>query len=278
MRKVLICVVIMMLFLSGCSSKPFEPVVVQTTRIIDQNGSYDPLTFISDVEEAGLTFTVVNDGIDNTKPGEYEVVYKVALGSKSTEVTYKVMVKDYQGPEIEVDEQIDIPYGGTFVLLDNAKAVDEFDGDVSDSLHYTGVINAFAEGDYQIVVIASDQFENRTEKEITVSVKKSAGNSYASAIIGEYTDVTYADGNAPTLVVKEDGTFEMYLNNCSIYKLVEGKYKLYNDSIYLIPNTLVFANNQEDNVVRLQRMLDGSLFFASELNICAPNYGDDFKK
>jgi len=276
MRKLLFVGLVLVVLLSGCSTKEFEPYIYQDVEVVDLNSSGDPVTFIRDVENAGLKIEVLDSNLNTSVPGSYTITYKISLGRKSTEKTFTVKVKDYDAPEITVDETIKIPYGGTFSLKDYATATDAIDGDVSDSLHYTGGINLYAEGTYVIEVIAEDQFGNENSKKVSIVVAKD--KSYKSELYGKYTDVSYTDGQAPTLEINEDGTFSIYLNSCSVVNRIEGKYKQYYNVLYLVADDNGFSYNEEENVVNFIIEIDGTLRFNSKLNLCAPNYGDDFKK
>ena len=91
-------------------------------------------------------------------------------------------------------------------------------------------------------------------------------------------DSSYNSGQTPTLTLKSDGTFELYLNSCSVVNLVEGNYKQYENVLYLISPNYRFAYPDEADVARFIIQVDGTLMFDSKLEICAPNYGDVFVK
>ena len=165
-----------------------------------------------------------------------------------------------------------------FILKDVATAYDETDGDVSASLHYQGSIDAYTIGSYKIVVSATDQFDNVTTKEVVVNVKNDEKASYKKTICGTYKDISYLTGQAPTLTLNEDGTFELYLNSCSVVNLVTGSYQQYQDTLYLVSNDYRFSVIDEENLVRFIIQIDGTLLFDSQLDVCAPNYGDVFSK
>ena len=277
MRKKIVIALSILLAIVGCSSKDFEPIVSQVVEIIEIN-SNDPATFLKDVEEVGLQFTVVSSDLDVTKVGVYTIVYNISLGHKNVERSYTIKVRDYDGPVINMDDSIDILYGGSFVLKDLATAYDEVDGDVSESLHYQGSIDAYTVGSYKITVVANDQFDNITTKEVVVNVKKDDKQSYIKTICGTYEDISYLTGQAPTLTLNEDGTFELYLNSCSVFNLVTGNYKQYRDTLYLVSGNYRFNAVDEENLVRFKIQIDGTLLFDSQLDLCAPNYGDIFSK
>ncbi|NMA16814.1 MAG: DUF5011 domain-containing protein [Erysipelotrichia bacterium] len=278
MRKKIFVALSILLLLVGCSSKNFEPLVSQVVEVIELNSTEDPLTFLKDVEEIGLEFTIVSSDLDVTKAGVYTIVYRISQGRKNVERSYTIKVRDYDGPVITIEDSIDILYGGLFILKDVATAYDETDGDVSASLHYQGSIDAYTIGSYKIVVSATDQFDNVTTKEVVVNVKNDEKASYKKTICGTYKDISYLTGQAPTLTLNEDGTFELYLNSCSVVNLVTGSYQQYQDTLYLVSNDYRFSVIDEENLVRFIIQIDGTLLFDSQLDVCAPNYGDVFSK
>ncbi|HPX32050.1 MAG TPA: hypothetical protein PLT36_00900 [Erysipelotrichaceae bacterium] len=278
MRKKIFVALSILLVLIGCSSKNFEPLVSQVVEVIELNSTEDPLTFLKDVEEIGLEFTIVSSDLDVTKAGVYTIVYRISQGRKNVERSYTIKVRDYDGPVITIEDSIDILYGGLFILKDVATAYDETDGDVSASLHYQGSIDAYTIGSYKIVVSATDQFDNVTTKEVVVNVKNDEKASYKKTICGTYKDISYLTGQAPTLTLNEDGTFELYLNSCSVVNLVTGSYQQYQDTLYLVSNDYRFSVIDEENLVRFIIQIDGTLLFDSQLDVCAPNYGDVFSK
>ncbi len=278
MRKKIVIALSILLVLAGCSSKNFDPIVSQVVEIIELNSSEDPVTFLKDVEEVGLVFTVVSSDLDVTKAGVYTIVYNISQGRKNVERSYTIKVRDYDGPVITIEDTIDILYGGSFVLKDVATAYDETDDDVSESLHYQGSIDNYTVGSYKITVVATDQFDNVTTKEVVVNVKNDDKESYIKTICGTYEDISYLTGQAPTLTLNEDGTFELYLNSCSVVNLVTGKYKQYRDTLYLVSDGYRFNTVDEEDLVRFKIQIDGTLIFDSQLDLCAPNYGDIFSK
>ncbi|NLZ76068.1 MAG: DUF5011 domain-containing protein [Erysipelotrichia bacterium] len=278
MRKKIFVALSILLVLVGCSSKNFDPIVSQVVEIIEINSTEDPLTFLKDVEEVGLVFTIVSSDLDVTKAGVYTIVYNISQGRKSIERSYTIKVRDYDGPVITIEDSIDILYGGLFILKDVATAYDATDGDVSASLHYQGSIDAYKIGSYKIIVSATDQFDNVTSKEVVVNVKQDEKASYKKTICGTYKDESYLAGQAPTLTLNENGTFELYLNSCSVVNLVTGKYTQYQDTLYLVSSDYHFSAIDEEDLVRFKIQIDGTLLFDSQLEVCAPNYGDIFSK
>ena len=278
MRRLFISFICILLVLSGCKSKTFEPVVSLKQEILELNQEIDPIDLLQDVQGLGLAFEVVSTDLNTSAPGTYSITYRISYNRDSVEKTYEVTVKDNDPPVIECPDTIEILYGNPFVFTKYAKATDYQDGDVSELMHYEGVINTYKEGSYEITIIAADRFNNTSSKKVTITVTKDKNESYRESICGTYKDSSYTSGQAPTLTLNSDGTFSLYISNCSLLNLVEGTYMQYEDVLYLTSPDYEFSYTAEEDLVRFIVQVDGSLMFDSQLNLCAPNYGDVFEK
>ncbi|MBQ6655523.1 MAG: DUF5011 domain-containing protein [Erysipelotrichaceae bacterium] len=278
MRKLFISFICILLVLSGCKSKTFEPVVSLKQDILELDQDIDPLDLLQDVQGLGLAFEVVSTDLNTSVPGTYSITYRISYNRDTVEKTYEVTVKDNDPPVIECPDKIEILYGNPFIFRQYAKATDYQDGDVTDLMHYEGVINTYKEGTYEITLIAPDRFNNTSSKTVTITVTKDKDESYRESICGTYKDSSYTSGQAPTLTLNNDGTFLLYISNCSLLNLVEGTYMQYEDILYLTSPDYEFSYTPEENLVRFIVQVDGSLMFDSQLNLCAPNYGDVFEK
>lgn len=279
MRKFRVIILLILIICGGCR-KAFDPVVIQTVNVIEQNSNVDPLTLIKDADDAGLVFEVKENTINTAIPGDYYVVYTITSknGKDSVERRYDFAVADDDAPVLLVDDTITIRQGQNFTIFDHAKAVDERDGDVSDKITYSGSINTYKEGSYTINVTASDRFGNTASKDVTVVVTAVTNEQLADNIVGSYTDVSYTGGQSPTVTLNDDGTFILYINGCTVFSAVEGEYIVHEGYVYLSSSTQPFSSVIEENVVSFTIQPDGNLLFHSEMKSCAPNYGDLFTK
>ena len=280
MKKLSVISLIMLLILSGCSGKEFTPYVTQNQEILELNTTYKAEDLISDAENVGLQFEVITNNIDTAHPGDYTVVYKITSpdGRKSTEKTFTFRVRDNDAPVLTIPEEIKLKLGQVFSIKDYASAEDSRDGNLTDQITYSGSVNAFREGSYEIVVSVSDSFGNTSEQKVTIIIEGSADGSYLENIVGTYKDISYTSGQAPTLTLNSNNTFTLYLNGCSILSAVEGDYVVYENRIYLKSPSYKFSDVPEEDLVSFIIQLDGTLQFNTELTICAPNYGDIFEK
>ena len=268
-----------LLLLTGCRP-PFEPVTSLRKPFLSINEEYDPLELISDSEDAGLIFEVLEDKIDITTPGDYSVTYVIYSPNRKQHVTREITVSvaDELPPVLTVEDSITLKQGNLFNIADYATAIDDRDGDLKDKITYNGTLNTFKTGEYIITVSVSDRFNNSSSKEVAVIVTETEEVDYAKLISGKYTDVSYQSGQAPTLSLKSDGTFSLYINGCSLLSAIEGKYIIVEDTIYLNSPDNPFARESDDNLLLFTIQPNGTLLFKSEMEICAPNYDDIFVK
>lgn len=278
-KKILL--VLLAFLISGCSKKEFIPYVTLSQSVFDLNEEFDPLKVIVDSEKANLVFEVKDSNVDTSVPGDYEITYVIYSANRknSVEKTYKIIVKDNDAPVLTVNDSIELFIGEPFSIEKYASAYDQREGDLTDSIHFSGVVNNYVEGTYELIVSVSDSFGNTASKNVKIIIKKARQEEHAEfTIVGDYTDVTYTSGQAPTLSLYQEGTFNLFVNGCSLFKSFEGDYVQYENIVYLISDSFNFSSDPKENVLHFIINLDGSLTFDTSLDLCAPNYGDLFTK
>ena len=279
MRKFLLAIILLSVVLTGCQ-KAFEPNVIQLVTIIEQESVVDPLTLVQDADDKGLDIQVKENTINTSIPGDYYVIYTITShnGKDSVEKRFDFSVADADAPVLIIEETITIRQGSVFTIFDHAKAVDERDGDVTDRITYTGAVNTYKPGEYPITVTAADRFGNTSSTDVKIVVTAVSNDELAANIVGEYTDVSYTTGQSPTVMLRDDGTFILYVNGCTVFSAVEGEYIVHNGFVYLTSSTQPFSSVPEENIISFTIQPDGNLVFHSEMKSCAPNYGDLFTK
>lgn len=117
---------------------------------------------------------IIENNIDNTKLGNYEVKYKVKDSSNNeTIIKRKVSVKDKTKPVIKLNRNIN-----SYVILNkdiNLKdftAIDNYDGDITDKVTTIGNVNTKKVGLYKVTYKVSDSSNNETILETTINVQK----------------------------------------------------------------------------------------------------------
>ncbi len=128
--------------------------------------------------------------VDTDTPGEYKIEYQIKEGYFSSSVERTIFVKDVTGPEITLTggKEVYLCKGSKFIEL-GYKAVDEVDGDVSDSVEITT-------NDDLVMYKAVDKSGNETvetrqlfyqDKEAPV-LKLKGSQNYSITIGSQYKD------------------------------------------------------------------------------------------
>ena len=278
--KKLCKMLVIVLLMTGCAKKDFSPEVVQTTTVLSLGQQFAPEELISYDEENGYHVEVLESTVNTNIPGEYYITYRITSKDNRQFInkTFHFMVADEDAPVLSIEDEISLAQGNFFNIADYAFAVDSREGDISNRITYEGTVNPFKPGTYTITVHVADSFNNTASKEVRVTVKEADKQSYMRIIVGEYSDKDYTSGQAPTLNIRENGTFILYINGCSFINGIEGTYILYEDTLYLTSESHPFSDIPEENIVSFKIQANGSLMFMGEFEYCAPNYGDIFER
>ncbi len=125
----------------------------------------------------------VNTDLDTSKVGTYE--YTITCNGKTTE-PHIIEVKDTTAPEVEVKEVIVTP--GTAVEADDfiESVIDESDV----TFTFEEDIDTSIEGEYEVNIIASDEYENTTTVVVRLIVDENAPQAFMYCERDENTDQT----------------------------------------------------------------------------------------
>ena len=148
----------------------------EKTKIINYKEDYKEDGYKAiDNYDGDLTENVeINNNINNTKIGKYKIIYKVKDSSNNeTQVERTVEVKDIETPVITLNRNIN----SYLILNDNInindfKAIDNFDGDITDKVEVTGSVDNKKAGIYKVTYKVKDSSNNETILETTVNVQK----------------------------------------------------------------------------------------------------------
>ncbi len=275
MKKVFIACLTALMLLAGCQQTPFEPAVSKAVDYLELNAAYDPLTLIKDDDNAGLVFEVKENTIDTATPGDYTITYKISSSDnrKSTEMTFDFAVADQDAPTLVCPQAITHKLGTAFLISDYATASDQREGDLTSVITYSGQVNGYVAGTYNIVVSVADAYANTATLDVKVTV-----SGDAISLAGTYNDSSYTAGAAPSLTLNDDGSFYMSLNTCSSLSAADGFWVQAGTKLYLTSETFSFSQTPEKNIIVLLINNDGTLSFDSELDYCAPSRGDIFTR
>ncbi|MBQ9318862.1 MAG: polysaccharide deacetylase family protein [Bacilli bacterium] len=138
--------------------------------------------------------------IDINKLGEQEVIYECEKSFFKKNVSVKYNVVDKIAPELEVDSEEKV----TIYVNDNynepiVKAVDNYDGDITDKVEKIGEVDNKKAGTYEIEYKVQDSSGNEISKKIVVEVKTkqvAGSNKGANMSCGEAGVIylTFDDG------------------------------------------------------------------------------------
>ena len=172
---------------------------------------------------------VIENPVDISKVGTYDITYKVPYKNDFKVYTRKVIIKDTAVPTITLngDENFELEFGKEY-QEPGFKAEDGYDGNLTDNVKVEKVDTE--NGNYDMHYIVEDSSKNRAEKirhikitDSTAPVIKLKGNSFLAISIGAKYEEQGAtakdnkDGDLSSKIVIEG-------NNIDTSK--EGKYKV----------------------------------------------------
>lgn len=281
MKRLLI--LLLLLFLFGCHpSTSFNPNITQVIDEIEVHSSYDPLDFIRDVSSnKDYHITVIEDKIDNTKIGNYNVTYEISNKNDETvELSYLITVVDKTAPTIQVITDITTTVNQSFVISDFVKAIDNYDLDITDKLKISGEYDISKAGEYHVQLSVSDSSNNTSTKTTTIYVINEEVPEQSNSLLGVYmVDYTDEDEVNPTLVLSENDTFVLTVNYCAGMRTFNGSYTVQGNTITLQSNTFTFDDDDpSSSSIMLVINDDGSLSYVNDYPACSPLRNDVFIK
>ena len=128
----------------------------------------EPGATASDVAEGDISSRIVSTGSVNTLiPGTYELFYDVAdsAGNAAAQVKRTVIVTDSTAPVITLigDATVNITVGDEW-RDPGATATDDLDGDISENIVYSGIVDTLKVRTYELFYDVSDAAGNRAEQ------------------------------------------------------------------------------------------------------------------
>ena len=196
------------------------PVIKATDKTLTVGDEFDPLADVTaeDEEDGDLTdkIKILNNEVDMTKPGKYEVTYKVTdSGGASYVKTIKVTVNPKMEPinaaPIIKAEDKTLTVGDTFDPLADVTATDEEDGNLTDKIEVLkNEVDTTKPGKYEVTYKVTDSKGASYTKSITVTVNPKMEPINAAPIIkAEDKTLTVGDTFDPladvTATDEEDG-------------------------------------------------------------------------
>ena len=156
------------------------PVIKATDKTLTVGDTFDPKADVTaqDEEDGDITdkLEVLKNDVDTTKPGKYEVTYKVTdSGGASYVKTIKVTVNPKMEPlnaaPIIKAEDKTLTVGDTFDPKADVTAQDEEDGDITDKIEILkNEVDTTKPGKYEVTYKVTDSKGASYTKSITVTV------------------------------------------------------------------------------------------------------------
>lgn len=160
------------------------PVIQATDKTLTVGDEFDPLADVTatDEEDGDLTdkIKILNNEVDTTKPGKYEVTYKVtdrkgASRTKTITVTVNSKMEPLnEAPTIDVTDK-EITVGDKFDPKDGVTAKDKEDGNLTDKIEILkNTVDPSKPGVYEVTYKVTDSKGASCTKTIKVTVKEKA--------------------------------------------------------------------------------------------------------
>lgn len=160
------------------------PVIQATDKTLTVGDEFDPLADVTatDEEDGDLTdkIKILNNEVDMTKPGKYEVTYKVtdrkgASRTKTITVTVNPKMEPLnEAPTIDVTDK-EITVGDKFDPKDGVTAKDKEDGNLTDKIEILkNTVDPSKPGVYEVTYKVTDSKGASCTKTIKVTVKEKA--------------------------------------------------------------------------------------------------------
>ena len=158
------------------------PVIHATDKTIEVGDEFDPRADVTakDEEDGDITdkIEILENEVDTTKPGKYEVTYKVTdSGGASHVKTIKVTVNPKmeplnEAPTIDVTDK-EITVGDKFDPKDGVTAKDKEDGNLTDKIEILkNTVDPSKPGVYEVTYKVTDSKGASCTKTIKVTVKE----------------------------------------------------------------------------------------------------------
>ena len=156
------------------------PVIKATDKTLTVGDTFDPLADVTatDEEDGDLTdkIKILNNEVDMTKPGKYEVTYKVTDGGgasyvKTIKVTVNPKMEPINAAPIIKAEDKTLTVGDTFDPKADVTATDEEDGNLTDKIEILkNDVDTTKPGKYEVTYKVTDRKGASYTKSITVTV------------------------------------------------------------------------------------------------------------
>lgn len=146
-----------------------EPTIEAEDKEILQYTNFDYLKDVKAYDDNNELEVTYEGYVDTTKVGEYKITYKAKNEVAETTKEIKITIIKNEKPTIEAQDKV-IELNSSFDYLENVTAYDKEDGILIPT--YNETVNTNKIGEYKVIYTVTDKENQKTEKEITVTVKK----------------------------------------------------------------------------------------------------------
>ncbi len=245
-------------------------VLYNTLPRLELNGSKNMVISYRDTyHEAGVIVKNANDdyvskvkidsNVDTKVIGSYYVDYSLKIGRKTLRVRRNVRVVDDVSPVIKLKGEQIVQVSLNDVYEEPGyKAVDEYDGDITDRVEVIGEVDTSNYGEYVLTYRVTDNSNNKVEVNRIVKVideeapKFVCDSDYSAFVLGADSVIGCSaidnfDGDI-TDKIKVEGSYDV--NTKGIYKVI---YRVSDDASNeaSIEHNIVIYDNKEDAVAFL---------------------------
>ncbi|MBC2319651.1 immunoglobulin-like domain-containing protein [Listeria booriae] len=151
------------------------PEIFANDRTFKKGATFDPMTDVTGLDredgDISKSIKIIANDVDPNKEGTYSVTYEVTDSDNNTTTKkISVIVTSNDVPEI-IAEDHTIKRGNHFEPLEEVKATDKEDGEITDAIKITANdVDINKEGVYHITYSVTDSDANTVFKTITVTV------------------------------------------------------------------------------------------------------------
>ena len=135
---------------------------------INYNEEYKDLGYYANIFSVSLKkYVKVNSNVNSKKLGLYKVIYSLPFKT----LTREVLVVDKEKPKLELsgEKEIIISYGNDY-QENGYKALDNYDGELTDKVKINNNLDTKKIGEYNIIYTVSDSSNNKTEDKRVIKV------------------------------------------------------------------------------------------------------------
>lgn len=231
------------------------------TLYVDVFSEYNDLGVKVRYNNQDISKRVIVDSsqLNMNKLGEYKVKYMVNLVENEEYIYRYIKVIDKVSPEIELlgDKEINVLVNSRYYEY-GYRAIDNYDGDISDRVKVSGKVDIKKEGSYNLTYTVTDSSGNSSSVNRIVNVKKLAvtfsSNSSGTISVNSYNIKKYSN-----TVVKNN------FNNMGVYLegYVKDKKNIYKIKLKNVNNLLEYLYNM---TVSKDNYYSGNLDFSMITN------------